>query len=113
MLPGCYFETVASNLGQSLNLVHQANNVGQMTCLYIETKTRTPDRNRQKAESLSFCKQVLQMEEDDIIVLTNEELLCKYLFTVRYKINYNFSGRVPSRRMGRVATNEPVQVFRP
>jgi hypothetical protein len=59
IVPGCYFETVASNLGQSLNLVHQANNVGQMTCLYIETKKRTPDRNRQKAEALSFCKQVL------------------------------------------------------
>lgn len=72
------FETIASNMGQTLEIVSLPETVGQMTCLYVQYKKRNADRDRQKAEAMRFCKESLQMDEEDIIVLDNEELLWFY-----------------------------------
>lgn len=69
------FETISSNMGRSLALVSTPDIVGQMTCFYVQHKKRTPDRDRQKAEAMRFCRESLQMEDDDIVVFDNEELL--------------------------------------
>lgn len=49
------FETIASNMGRTLEIQSVPEIVGQMTCLYVEYKRRTPDRDRQKAEAFRFC----------------------------------------------------------
>jgi hypothetical protein len=46
-----------------------------MTCFYIQYKLRNPQRDRQKAEAMRFLKECLQMDDDDIVVLSNEEFL--------------------------------------
>ena len=69
------FETIASNMGQNLALISLPDVVGQLTCFYVQTKKRNADRDRQKAEAMRFCRESLQMEDDDIVVFDNEELL--------------------------------------
>jgi len=49
--------------------------VGQITCIYVQTKKRNADRDRQKAEAMRFCKDALMMDDEDIVVFDNEELL--------------------------------------
>jgi hypothetical protein len=69
------FETIASNMGQNLQIVSLPDQVGQMTCFYFQYKKRNPQRDRQKAEAMRFLKECLQMDDEDIVVLDNEEIL--------------------------------------
>jgi len=69
------FETVASNMGQNLELISLPETVGQITCFYVQHKKRNSDRDRQKAEAMRFCKDCLGMDDKDIVVVDNEELL--------------------------------------
>ena len=62
-------------MGQQLLLDNLPTLVGQLTCFYVQTKERNPDRDRQKAEAMRFCKEGLQMDDEDIVVFDNEELL--------------------------------------
>lgn len=65
-------------MGQNLEIVSVPELVGQMTCIYVQYKKRNAERERQKAEAMRFCKESLQMESEDIIVLDNEEMLWFY-----------------------------------
>lgn len=62
------FETIASNMGQNLQIVSLPDQVGQLTCFYIQCKQRTTQRDKQKTEAMRFCKECLQMDDEDILV---------------------------------------------